>query len=86
MKYVVKCLECGTVFSPDDYVIKCPNVFFDISATLDKKIEAPSCYKSEIKEFSHPRSLEAVELNAKMRGVKVGLKYAEGFYLVHEIQ
>jgi len=25
MKYVVKCLECGSTFSQDEYVIKCPN-------------------------------------------------------------
>lgn len=63
-----------------------PNVFFDISKTLDKKIEALYCYESEIREYPHPRSIEAVELNAKMWGVKVGLKYAEGFSLIREIQ
>jgi len=25
MKYVVKCLECGTIFPPEKYVIKCTN-------------------------------------------------------------
>jgi LmbE family N-acetylglucosaminyl deacetylase len=59
-----------------------PNVFFDISKTVDKKIEAMKCYKNEIRSFPHPRSLETIELNAKMWGVKNGLKYAEAFYLV----
>lgn len=25
MKYVIKCLNCGNIFPPDEYVIKCPN-------------------------------------------------------------
>lgn len=25
MKYVIKCLECGSTFSEEEYVIKCPN-------------------------------------------------------------
>ena len=59
-----------------------PNVFFDISKTFYKKINAMSCYKSELRDYPHPRSLEAIELNAKMRGLMVGLKYAEAFQLV----
>jgi LmbE family N-acetylglucosaminyl deacetylase len=59
-----------------------PNVFFDISKTLSKKIEAMSYYKSELREFPHPRSLKAIKLNAEMWGVKVGLKHAEAFQLV----
>jgi LmbE family N-acetylglucosaminyl deacetylase len=59
-----------------------PDIFYDISKTLRKKIEALSCYKTEIREFPHPRSLETVKLNAKIWGVKAGLKYAEAFKLV----
>jgi len=63
-----------------------PTVFFDISKTLNKKIEAISCYKSELKEFPHPRSLKAIELNAKSWGVKVGLEYAEAFELIRSLK
>ena len=35
-----------------------PNVFFDISDTLEKKIEAMKCYKSELRNFPHPRSID----------------------------
>lgn len=59
-----------------------PNVFFDISKTINSKIKAMSCYKSELRDFPHPRSLKAIELNAKMWGVKTGLDLAEVFYLV----
>lgn len=63
-----------------------PNVFFDISKTIDKKIEAMSYYLSEIKEFPHPRSLESIKLNSKIWGIKVGLNYAEAFQLVRYIK
>jgi hypothetical protein len=32
-----------------------------------------------LRDFPHPRSLKAVELNAKYWGVKMGLKAAEAF-------
>jgi LmbE family N-acetylglucosaminyl deacetylase len=59
-----------------------PNVFFDISKTINKKVEAMKHYKNELRSFSHPRSIETIDINAKMWGVKNGLKYAEAFYLV----
>lgn len=62
-----------------------PNVFYDISKTFDKKIEAISCYKSELREFPHPRSLTNIELNARGWGVKVGLEYVEAFELTRSI-
>ncbi|HVQ01209.1 MAG TPA: PIG-L deacetylase family protein [Candidatus Thermoplasmatota archaeon] len=62
-----------------------PAVFFDISSSLQKKIQAMSCYASEIREFPHPRSLKAIEINAKTWGIKVGLSTAEAFELVRSI-
>ncbi len=62
-----------------------PTIFFDISSSLKKKIQALKCYTSELREFPHPRSLKAVEINAKNWGVKVGLSSAEAFELVRSI-
>jgi LmbE family N-acetylglucosaminyl deacetylase len=66
-----------------------PNVFVDITATLDRKVEAMSRYAnthvSEVKAYPHPRSLEAVELYAKRQGVVVGTHAAEPFMLVRGI-
>lgn len=56
-----------------------PNTFFDISETVKLKLQALELYKSEMREYPHPRSLEAVELNAKNWGVKTGMKFAEAF-------
>jgi LmbE family N-acetylglucosaminyl deacetylase len=59
-----------------------PNVFFDIEDTIALKKKAMKAYKSELRDFPHPRSLKAIELNAKTWGMKVGMKYAEAFKLV----
>lgn len=59
-----------------------PNVFEDISLTINKKIEAMQMYKAEIKEFPHPRSKEAILAIAKKWGSTAGLKYAEAFELI----
>jgi LmbE family N-acetylglucosaminyl deacetylase len=35
-----------------------PNLFVDISATLDRKIDAMALYESEVRAFPHPRSAD----------------------------
>lgn len=59
-----------------------PDVFFDISNTLEYKLKAMEIYKSELKDFPHPRSLEGIRLNAKYWGLRTGLKYAEALKAV----
>jgi len=63
-----------------------PNVYVDISETLELKLRAMSQYKSELREFPHPRSLEAISALAQLRGSTVGVKAAEAFMLVREIR
>lgn len=58
-----------------------PNWFVDISATLSKKLDALSCYKEELREYPHPRSLQGVEALARWRGATVGVNAAEAFVL-----
>lgn len=67
-------------YSPQTVFI--PNVFFDISTTIDLKIEAMSKYVSELKDASHPRSLEYIRALAQVNGVKTGMLYCENFMLV----
>ncbi len=62
-----------------------PNVFENISATINKKIEAIQIYKTEVREFPHPRSEEAILAIAKRWGSVAGVKYAEAFELVKSI-
>lgn len=63
-----------------------PDVFFDISQTLELKQKAMQEYSSELCEFPHPRSIEGIELNAKYHGMRVGKKYVEAFKSVRIIR
>jgi len=63
-----------------------PDTYFDISETMDLKIEAMNKYSSELCEYPHPRSLEGIELNAKYQGMRVGKKYVEAFKTVRCIK
>lgn len=59
-----------------------PNVWIDITSTFEQKIDAMQCYKSQLKEYPEPRSIEALEALAKYRGSTMKMKYAESFMLV----
>lgn len=63
-----------------------PNVFIDITNTLERKLELMALYESELRPFPHPRSLEALRLFAVERGISVGLGAAECFELVRDIR
>lgn len=63
-----------------------PNVFVDISDSIDLKLEAVKLYDAEIKAYPHPRSVEAIEARAKYWGSICGKKYAEAFELVRFIR
>ena len=63
-----------------------PNTYIDISDTLNKKLVAMKCYKSEIRDYPHPRSLEGIKILAQKRGLEMGLKFAEAFCLIREIR
>jgi LmbE family N-acetylglucosaminyl deacetylase len=62
-----------------------PNVFVDISDTLNKKIKALSVFKSQLSEFPDARSLEAVDALAKYRGALMHFKAAEAFMLIRQL-
>ena len=56
-----------------------PNVFTEITQTVNKKIRALRCYESEIREFPHPRSEGLIKSTARRWGCAAGLKSAEAF-------
>lgn len=58
-----------------------PNYFYDVSKYLSKKIDALMIYKSEMRDFPHPRSVDAVIHLAHWRGASVGCEAAEAFML-----
>ena len=63
-----------------------PNLFSDIGATLQRKIQAMQIYESETREFPHPRSPEALAAIAQRWGSVCGLKAAEAFEIVRELR
>lgn len=75
------------VLSETEWGIKLlkPNIWVDIKEFLNKKIEVFQKYKSEIKDFPHPRSIEGIKVLATKRGMEVCLEYAEAFKLIREI-
>jgi len=68
----------------DDSAFK-PTVFVDISNVLERKLQALACFRNELKQPPHPRSLRAIEALARVRGSTAGLMAAEAFMLVREI-
>ena len=63
-----------------------PNTFIDITGTLDKKIEAMKCYKTEVRKAPHPRSDESIKAIARRWGSIAGLRYAEAFQTIRHIR
>lgn len=61
-----------------------PNTFVDITPFLQKKLDAMSCFTTQLCAFPNPRSLGAVEALAKLRGSTMGSQAAEAFALVRE--
>lgn len=62
-----------------------PDTWVDISSTLDVKLNAIASYKSELREYPHPRSLEALRNKANAWGNQVCLDSAEVFMTVRRV-
>jgi len=58
-----------------------PQIYIDISNSIDKKIKALKLHKSQYKKYGNDW-LEAIKGRAKVRGFESNNKYAEAFELV----
>lgn len=56
-----------------------PNWYEDISQTLNLKLQALNLYSEELRDWPHPRSVEAVKHLAHWRGASCGVDAAEAF-------
>src|SRR5699024_10230916 len=63
-----------------------PNVYVDITETIDRKIAAMECYQSQLYDFPHPRSLQAIKSLSELRGSTVCVENAESFMLVRNVK
>lgn len=68
---------------PDDLGFR-PNLFVDITKTLDKKISIMSLFEGEMGEFPFPRSEVALRALASLRGSTAGVQSAEAFMILRE--
>lgn len=59
-----------------------PTTYVDISETLDTKCQAMHKYRSEVREFPHPRSIKSIKAHATKRGSEAHMPAAEAFSLV----
>ncbi|QNU68683.1 PIG-L family deacetylase [Ruminiclostridium herbifermentans] len=90
--YVTKNIICFETPSSTEWNFKNsesyfkPNLFIDITQTIKYKLDAMSCYITEIKEYPHPRSLEALRIIAARWGTVVGTEYAEAFEIVRSVR
>lgn len=61
----------------------CPNTFVEVGITgVELKLEALRAYKGVMRDFPHPRSVEALLGLAAYRGGQSGCDYAEAFECV----
>lgn len=63
-----------------------PNMFIEVSEkNLNAKIKGMEAYEFEKRPYPHPRSPEALKIQAQRWGVVIGKKYAEAFATVRTI-
>ncbi len=68
----------------DDKIFK-PNYYVDITDTIDVKIESLRFYDVEMRPFPHPRSYDGIRYLARVRGMTVGVEFAESFEIIRRV-
>jgi LmbE family N-acetylglucosaminyl deacetylase len=72
--------------SPTDPRHFLPNLFFSVSEeNISAKIKGMESYEFERRNYPHPRSPEALKIQAQRWGVAIGHEFAEAFCLVRLI-
>ncbi len=63
-----------------------PNLFIEVSKeNIFSKIKGMESYEFEKREYPHPRSAEALEIQANRWGISIGVEYAEAFCIVRTL-
>ncbi len=81
----IPCIYCyetlsETEWGPTQYKNTfCPNYFVNVADFYTQKIESMKCYKSQLKEKPHSRSIEGLTALANFRGATIGVEKAEAF-------
>lgn len=69
---------------PNSKNVFLPYTFVNIEKYLTAKIEAIKCHKTQLRDFPHPRSVEAITALAQFRGSTMCCSAAEAFSLIRE--
>ena len=68
------------LMSEDNTLFESPDIIFNITDYMDKKIECLGCYISELKkDYKKNYYYDFIKSKARLRGVQGGVKYAEAF-------
>jgi LmbE family N-acetylglucosaminyl deacetylase len=63
-----------------------PNFYFKLDdSNISAKVKGMECYEFEKRAFPHPRSPDALKIQAQRWGVAIGCNYAEAFILIRAI-
>ena len=62
-----------------------PNVFIDITPFINKKLEIMKMFITEQMDEPLPRAMSSIKALNRYRGSRIGVKYAEAFMLLLEI-
>ena len=62
-----------------------PNWFVDVTATIERKLEAFACFETERRDYPHPRSERASAGARRVLRRELGCEYAEPFVLVRNV-
>ena len=91
MGQVVRELYCyrvpsSTEWTPDKAdTMFMPNYFVNIEKYAEQKYKAFACYSTELREYTHPRSIQYLRETDKAAGLRVGLLAAEEFVLLRKL-
>jgi LmbE family N-acetylglucosaminyl deacetylase len=61
-----------------------PNRFVDVHSTFEQKLDAMRCYRTEIRDHPHPRSLRGLRDRASYWGSVAGYEAVEPFVVLRE--
>ena len=62
-----------------------PNFYVDITKNFEKKLKIMEIYKQELMKEPYPRSKSSIRAQARVRGSRIGVKFAEAFSILLDI-
>jgi LmbE family N-acetylglucosaminyl deacetylase len=74
-----------TEWAPHQEKAFIPNCYINVTETFSNKLTAMSFFMSQLKQYPHPRSLEALEALSKFRGATINVNNAEAFIIERKI-